>query len=479
MMDGTTYDVRVYKSETYKGKNVTTYKVRWKTGRKTWKASFRNAAQADSFRSSLLTAARNGEAFSIATGRPVLWKRNESSTSWYALVLSYTATKWPYVSPNHRRGIAEALTDATEAMLTEDQSAYPRHEVRRALRAWVFSDRLRGSDQPPDDIAAIVRWLETATIPVADLTQPGAGTNRVWALLDRISRTQDGAIAAANTANRKRMVLNSVLEYAGEIGVLPFNPLKRVKWTKPRTLRTVDPRTVINSEQARRLLDAVGNHSARGKRLVAFFGCMYYAALRPEEVVALRTDNLICLPDSGWGEMRLTHSNPRSGTLWTDGGTSRERRELKHRARGDTRTVPIHPQLVGLLRNHLKDYGGLRGHVFSGPRGGVVAEWVYLDVFHAARATAFTDPEAVSLLARRPYDLRHAAVSTWLSAGVAPAQVAEWAGHTVEVLLRVYAKCIAGQQDEAKRRIEEATRPLEDDGVDERNGDSRLADPST
>lgn len=113
------------------------------------------------------------------------------------------------------------------------------------------------------------------------------------------------------------------------------------------------------------------------------------------------------------------------------------------------------------------------------PPRGVVAEWVYLDVFHAARATAFTDPEAVSLLARRPYDLRHAAVSTWLSAGVAPAQVAEWAGHTVEVLLRVYAKCIAGQQDEAKRRIEEATRPLEVDGVDERDGDSRLADPST
>jgi integrase len=59
---------------------------------------------------------------------------------------------------------------------------------------------------------------------------------------------------------------------------------------------------------------------------------------------------------------------------------------------------------------------------------------------------------------RRPYDLRHAAVSTWLNAGVSAAQVAEWAGHSVDVLLRVYAKCIAGQQGEAKRRIEEAMR---------------------
>jgi len=44
--------------------------------------------------------------------------------------------------------------------------------------------------------------------------------------------------------------------------------------------------------------------------------------------------------------------------------------------------------------------------------------------------------QGASPLARRPYDLRHAAVSLWLSAGVPPAQVAERAGHSVEVLLR-------------------------------------------
>ncbi len=77
-------------------------------------------------------------------------------------------------------------------------------------------------------------------------------------------------------------------------------------------------------------------------------------------------------------------------------------------------------------------------------------------------AAAFTPSESASLLARRPYDLRHAAVSTWLNAGVPAPQVAEWAGHSVDVLLRVYAKCISGQQDDAKRRIEEATRPRDE-----------------
>lgn len=32
-------------------------------------------------------------------------------------------------------------------------------------------------------------------------------------------------------------------------------------------------------------------------------------------------------------------------------------------------------------------------------------------------------------------------------------------GHSVAVLLRVYVRCISGQQDEAKRRIERATMP--------------------
>ena len=38
-------------------------------------------------------------------------------------------------------------------------------------------------------------------------------------------------------------------------------------------------------------------------------------------------------------------------------------------------------------------------------------------------------------------------MSTWLNAGVPSTQVAEWAGHSVAVLLQIYAKCIAGQED--------------------------------
>jgi hypothetical protein len=61
---------------------------------------------------------------------------------------------------------------------------------------------------------------------------------------------------------------------------------------------------------------------------------------------------------------------------------------------------------------------------------------------------------AASPLAGRPYDLRHAAVSLWLNGGVPAPEVAERAGHSVDVLLKVYAKCIDGQRETVNKTIE-------------------------
>jgi len=74
-------------------------------------------------------------------------------------------------------------------------------------------------------------------------------------------------------------------------------------------------------------------------------------------------------------------------------------------------------------------------------------------VLQRARAAAFTPEQEASPLARRPYDLRHACLSTWLAAGVPPTQVAAWAGHSVAVLLRVYAHALDDQEGLSKRRI--------------------------
>lgn len=75
---------------------------------------------------------------------------------------------------------------------------------------------------------------------------------------------------------------------------------------------------------------------------------------------------------------------------------------------------------------------------------------------HRPHLGNLTAKEVQTPLAERPYDLRHACVSTWLNAGVPATQVAEWAGRSVDVLLKIYAKCIVGQDEAAKRRISDA-----------------------
>lgn len=81
-------------------------------------------------------------------------------------------------------------------------------------------------------------------------------------------------------------------------------------------------------------------------------------------------------------------------------------------------------------------------------------------VWDKARRAALTPEEYASPLARRPYDLRHACVSFWLAVGVPAAQVAEWAGHSITVLLEIYAKVIAGLENSAKQRIEVGLRTM-------------------
>ena len=73
-----------------------------------------------------------------------------------------------------------------------------------------------------------------------------------------------------------------------------------------------------------------------------------------------------------------------------------------------------------------------------------------------AREEVFTPEVAASPLVRTPYDLRHAAVSTWLNGGVPPTDVAAWAGHSVEVLLKIYAKCVDGGAELLRKRVQAA-----------------------
>jgi hypothetical protein len=99
------------------------------------------------------------------------------------------------------------------------------------------------------------------------------------------------------------------------------------------------------------------------------------------------------------GSLRLVGSTQRLSSVWSEATGGREDSGPKHRSGAGTRIVPTHAELVQLLRHHIDSFGvDARGHLFT----------------------------------------------------------AEWAGHSVHVLLKVYAKCLYGQEDAAKERIAQA-----------------------
>ncbi|QGK70724.1 tyrosine-type recombinase/integrase [Allosaccharopolyspora coralli] len=466
-MTETTYDVRIWKIQTRKNKQgkITSYRVRWEVQRSDHSESFKNKAQAESFRADLLRAARKGEAFVVDRGLPVSMLRQVNEMSWFDFACAYVDMKWPDQSGNSRKGIAETLTTITPALLATERGKPDEKVLRDALHGWAFNCSRRDTVEQPPRVRSALKWLASNTKPVSVLSD----ASHLREALRLISTRLDGKQSAASVVSRKRAVLYNALDYAVERQLLDRNRLPELKWAPPKSVQAIDKRTVINHQQATKLLDAVGRQEPSGSRLVAFFAVMYYAAARPGEAVNLRRSDLMLPslahdpatgqwqePENAWGELLLSESAPETGARWSTTGRRRDRRQLKHRGKGDTRPVPCPPPLVRILRTHTATYPPRpNGQLFYGMQGGELPQSTYGHAWERARKAALTPEEYKSPLAKRPYDLRHAAVSTWLSAGVPPTQVAEWAGHSVTVLLQIYAKTLAGQEELARRRVQQ------------------------
>ena len=389
-----------------------------------------------------------GLEFDPQTGEPVLWAEPEPVTvTWYQHAAAYAAMKWPTLAAHSRASVAEALATVTPALTGAAPARMPEAQLRTALYQHAFNPAHTCTGDPAT--IRVLAWAQRASVPVAQLADPIV----LRRALDALTLRLDGSRAAANTISRKRAVFHGALGYAVETGLLDSNPPDSISWQSPKAATAIDPNVVASRVQAEALLGAVARIRPD---LTAFFGCLYYGALRPEEAIALCLDDCY-LPARGWGMLTLTRAVPRTAKAWTGTGSSYEERGLKHRPEGSVRTVPIPPVLVAMLRHHRSCYSSAPdGRLFRGARGGPLSESSYGRTWHTARTQALGPKAAATTLARRPYDLRHAALSLRLNAGAAPAQIAQRAGHSTAMLLAVYTHCIDGQDDIANRQIERA-----------------------
>jgi integrase len=404
----------------------------------------------------LLTASRQGVAFDVATGLPETMLPAERETrTWYELACRFVEREWMRASSKQRTSIADALATVTPVLVVSAGAGRrPAAKVlRAALYGWAFNMHRRAMEPPPE-VADALAWVERYSLPLPQLLKEDVLDRLVAAL----GSTMAGGPAAATTYRRKRPVIGSALKYAVRKGWLDANPLDRADLRGPKVTEAVDPRRVPSPAQGRDLIAAVERVAPSGGRLRAFFGCMYYSAMRPGEAAVVRWDDFDLPPRDQadeYGVVYLARSAPRVGRVWTDGGTTRDERGLKHRPSNAVRKAPVPPPLVRQLWDHYDRYGlAPDGRLFRAVRtDGPISESVYGRVWQRARELALTTAQYDAGLAKRPYDLRHACVSGWFTAGVDPARIAEWAGHGVAVLLRVYVHCLDGGHGDALQRI--------------------------
>ncbi|MFI2375801.1 tyrosine-type recombinase/integrase [Streptomyces sp. NPDC018964] len=453
-------DVRVWKVSRISSKTAP-YQLRWVVAGKMRHATFTTSALAESRRSELWQAMRKGEAFDVETGLPESELRAaaaQASTrpdpSWWDFSREYMAVRWCTAAAKTREGLADSLATVALGMLGESPGAPEPEDVRRAVR-WAVVPAHK-VEEPPAELEKACSWLAAHSLPLSAFRD----SRVVRDIHYRLSFRLDDTPAATDTYKRRRRGFNTAMEYAIQEGYLDENPLTGVKRPNSQGNDAVDPRVLVNDVQARQLLTAVSYigsvHRNRGRRLVAFFGCMLYAAMRPAEVVGLRLEDCH-LPEQGWGTLTLRETRPISGKKWTDSGDRHDKRGLKSRDPGTDRPVPIPPVLVAMLRAHREEFGTAKdGRLFPNERGDLLGTSSYWRVWQEARPLALPPDKVGSPLARKPYHLRATCITNWLRAGLPVAEVARRAGNSPEVIHRRYAGCIDDSEEENNKKIEMA-----------------------
>ncbi|MGY0018678.1 tyrosine-type recombinase/integrase [Streptomyces sp. YJ-C3] len=469
---GYTFDVKLWEiSKT--GRKSRPWRVRWVVAGRVWGGTFATYPLAESRRNELWNAMnRRGEAFEIESGIPESEVRNaqaveaekakeKNDPNWWFFVREFMKRRWRTAAAKTREGFADSLASAALGMMGEGADAPDALTVRRAVRWSVVP--AHADKEPPPGLEKACAWLAENALPLSALTTSDTAEDVHY----RLAYKLDGKLAAKDTYKRRRRGFNAAMNYAVQRGYLESNPIAELERYATAGRGAIDPRVLMNARQGRDFLTAVSYvgsvHRNRGRRLVAFFGCILYAAMRPAEVVALRLRDCH-LPETGWGVLTLRETRPVSGKKWTDSGERHDKRGLKMRDPDTDRPVPIPPVLVAMLRAHVKEFGtAADGRLFQNERGGLVGTSSYWRVWQEARPFAFPPYKVASPLAGKPYDARATCITDWLRSGLPVAEVARRAGTSPEVIDRHYAGCIDNSEAEDNKKIERTMGWSEDD----------------
>lgn len=159
-------------------------------------------------------------------------------------------------------------------------------EPPERIRAYLCETLPPGVDVDPDDPCE--RWLSRWGLSLGDLTR------ELLADVSRLMGTGDEGQALANaTVRRYRRVAHSCIRRAVELGQIPADP-----WPPPprgrsrrkvnRSKSAVDVRHLPSPASVVAIIDSLRSHQPGSRTYQAMTAVVFYAGLRPSEVVMLR-----------------------------------------------------------------------------------------------------------------------------------------------------------------------------------------------
>lgn len=241
-------------------------------------------------------------------------------------------------------------------------------------------------------------------------------------------------------------VLSAMVEDAIDDEAAVQNPFKgvKVKASDPRIQRGRTPVRVFEWSQMHDFAKACARGEGGTRALREWRAVFAEPMVRVLSDCGLRAGELLAL--------ERTDLDLKAATLRVErtvaGGEVLEGTKSDHHTPGEGRTVPVPPELLGLLRGMLGEAMKSQTFwasslLFPAPRGGL---WNYQSWW----AQVWVPGREVSGLDVRPHEMRHSWVSLIRAAGVNPADAADVAGHTEAVATARYSHSL-GRSFEAIR----------------------------
>ena len=258
--------------------------------------------------------------------------------------------------------------------------------------AWLAGLSGRRASTSVRDEGYVERYIVPALGEVA-LGKLDAPTVRRW-IADLLA-----AGLAPATVGKAGQLLSAMYDQAVDDRVVPSNPCRAVRWPKVEQAELA----VLEAREIAALADSIDQRY----RAVVLLGC--WAGLRIGEILALRAGDVDPLRRTVRVERTCTEVE---GYLHVGAPKTRAGR----------RSVPLPASVAAelgeiLAGRHRDDL------VVEAPRGGYVRLASWRSRYWRSATAAIGRPEL------RIHDMRHTAVSLWISAGADAKRAATWAGH--------------------------------------------------